>query len=1250
MDKTHSIVFYSNNQETLSKISGLDSKRYSIQHLNALDDIHSEKLKNYSLVILEVDNLGELSAYLSLLSHMPVLLILNSQQALSLQKPVSNLIDFIIPPFSLVEFEIRITHLLEAWKTREESILRISDSKKGYDPSREDENVLYVVEVLPKGGYKFIKVSCQIQKITGLPKNIFLGNSLSDLIPYISLKGVEHLRTNFDKCCLSYLPTHVSEFSKHDTIIRKWATILVPIVGKGSNKITHIIGYSMNNSLPDLFHDITSEQEAYFHTLFDSSRDSILVLGLDGYIVDCNKATLDLFKAHSKSNLIHRHVAELSPRYQPNGEESYKLGMKFKDNLGEKLEFDWVHINLEGEEFTCRAQISGLDLKKGKHLLVILRDISEEQRTLTALQQSEERFKKLFKQMTDGFSISEVSKNEKGQFDFKFIEINASYEQILGLSREEVIGKPVKQILPMFSEQQRSTYEEIATKGITAKFEYYSVALDKYFRIIAYRMSDNMIATHFSDISFQKRKTIKLESDKLRLQQDLQRMSVAINKSPVAIVITDPEFKISYINEAFTTITQFSLEESVGHNPSKLLRCSKNTPEAQKQIQDTILQGKTYKSEILSRKKDGTIFWDQTYIIPNMNADGEVESIVIMKEDFSEYKKTEENLRHNQKQLSTIVENSPVAIAFIGSDGRLARGNKQLSNLLGRPMNDMMGESPFNHIFNKNLVKVIHDALRGKPGIYTGKYIKSETEILYIKAEFNPVTPGQSPSEVVVIIEDITEQHSYQKSLKLAKEEAESANKSKSSFLANMSHEIRTPLNAVLGFAELLKKSVKSPVKASYVNSIINSGQTLLQLINDVLDMSKIEANMLSISTHPVNIRQLLNDIEGIFQLQVQKKGLQYITHVDDSIPQLMLIDELRLKQILLNIINNAIKFTSNGYIKITTTGKLNVNRHTADIKIKISDTGKGIENEALEKIFEAFKQQDDSITKEFGGTGLGLTISRRLAELMNGTLMVESKVGKGSSFSLILKDLKIAAHIPIEKEAAMDSVFFEGCTVYIADKNPFNLEHLSELLSLHVDQLVAFSNANNLVNKCQQSYPDLILIDRGLSSAEYPDPAKAIQNLFPDKELPIIALTASVFLDFDKDIRPKGFTGFIRRPINEKELILIMEKNLPIASGHLKGGLEKHIPKGMKGKELKELKKHLKSEVLPALHALTLNQSMRSVNALSNQLTATDKQFNTNIFSSTSNQFEKLSLSFDIGEIRAKASALEKEIMRFLK
>lgn len=381
--------------------------------------------------------------------------------------------------------------------------------------------------------------------------------------------------------------------------------------------------------------------------------------------------------------------------------------------------------------------------------------------------------------------------------------------------------------------------------------------------------------------------------------------------------------------------------------------------------------------------------------------------------------------------------------------------------------------------------------------------------------------------------------------LSKTKQEAESANKIKSEFIANMSHEIRTPLNAIIGFSELLNKTKVTSKQKSYLESITLGGNTLLSIINDILDISKIEAGRIEIQYESVFLIPMIKDIQTMFNQKINEKNLTLSINIDESLPKSIMIDEIRLRQILLNIVGNAVKFTHKGHIEISVKCLEQIN-NKINLQIDIKDTGIGIPKTQQEKIFESFVQQEGQSTRQYGGTGLGLAICLKLIKMMNGDIKLSSEENKGSTFSIILNNLEISNKEYNQKNISLnEEVEFQNSKILIVDDIEVNRKLITASFENSNITIFEASNGQEAINIVKNKQPNLIFMDIKMPIMNGLDATKILKEDNRYKNIPIVALTTSI------KIKQMGamvnlFDGYMTKPINYKTLIEETKKFLP--------------------------------------------------------------------------------------------------------
>ncbi|OGH00374.1 MAG: hypothetical protein A2600_10435 [Candidatus Lambdaproteobacteria bacterium RIFOXYD1_FULL_56_27] len=497
-------------------------------------------------------------------------------------------------------------------------------------------------------------------------------------------------------------------------------------------------------------------------------------------------------------------------------------------------------------------------------------------------------------------------------------------------------------------------------------------------------------------------------------------------------------------------------------------------------------------------------------------------------------------------RLRQAVDQSPVAVMITSPLGEIEYVNPAFTYTTGYSQEEVLGQNPRLLRSNQHRPQVYEELWNRLSGGTTWQgelqNRRKDGSLYWALSSISPVFGPQGDLQNLLMIqEDITKQKEQARELILAKQEAESASRAKSEFLANMSHEIRTPLNAVLGYAELLETLVEGSRERGYLASVRHAGRGLLQLINDILDLSKIEAGQFNLEPSPVSLGQLLSEVGAIFTLSLEDKGLKLVQTIDPSLPPLLLLDEIRLRQVFLNLIGNAIKFTDQGEVRVSvcpceTTGG---GAETVDLLIRVQDTGVGVAEEAKQRIFEAFAQQEGQDSRKYGGTGLGLAISQKLVRLMGGRLELESQVGQGSTFTVCLPGVRVVpTHTQTRKENLPLDITFAPAKLLVIDDDLETLELIRLTLSGHGLELLTAPGGNSGLELVRREQPDLVLLDLKMADLDGLATFEALQKDPSTAGVPVLLVTASTQGPGVENWQALGFAGLMRKPLLRNDLL----------------------------------------------------------------------------------------------------------------
>ena len=503
------------------------------------------------------------------------------------------------------------------------------------------------------------------------------------------------------------------------------------------------------------------------------------------------------------------------------------------------------------------------------------------------------------------------------------------------------------------------------------------------------------------------------------------------------------------------------------------------------------------------------------------------------------------------ENFAVVVRNSADIICAIDAQSmRIQSINPAVEKILGHKPSELIGKSIIDSViesertaFRKKLGEIIKDNLRF--AVFEFQFETFDKNVIWAECR-----ASYQNKTIFINISDVSPQRSYLEQLLKSKEAAEYGKKVKEIFLANMSHELRTPVNGILGLTQMLRSTPVNDQQVSMLDLLETSSQSLLGVINDILDISKIESGKFNIVRSPNNITELVESAYKLLKFKDDEKLIDLLLEIDPNVPEYVNVDSLRLNQILMNLLSNAIKFTDRGFVKL----KLSVlQQHNDKVKLKftVEDTGIGIASDKMTKIFDSFEQAEEDTTSKYGGTGLGLTIVKKLVELKGGELTFSSQIGKGSVFNFI--NWFTIVHKPKQEKtikpngAALDS--FQNISVLVAEDNLVNQFIISKILNGWNVNVEMVDNGRKVIDKLRQKHYDLILMDTHMPEMNGYQTAKNIRLDFdePQRSIPIISLSAAALNHEQEEAISAGMNDVLSKPFQAHELHDKMQKLLKI-------------------------------------------------------------------------------------------------------
>ncbi len=619
--------------------------------------------------------------------------------------------------------------------------------------------------------------------------------------------------------------------------------------------------------------------------------------------------------------------------------------------------------------------------------------------------------------------------------------------------------------------------------------------------------------------------------------QNLNKLSTVANKINSGIVISNSKSEVVFVNPAFTDITKYTLSDFNGERLGDVLAGEQSDKLLLDKVRNKTKEKRSSSAEFLAYRKDGEKIWISVHSTVVLDESGEIDSLIEIIIDITERKESEKQL----ELLSLVASKTNNGVAIYDEVGNVTWMNEALENILGFKKELLVGKNLADFVKGEDtdldLLEIVREkARRFEPFSIEHKVYRKDGSEIWISIANTPIYNSATNQHTQIeIINDVTKRKQAEIQILASREDAIRLSKAKESFVSIMSHEIRTPLNAVIGLANILNDEDKLPSQEESINLLKFSADNLLNLINDILDFNKIEVGKMELENKRLDVRKLLKDIVASMRFKIDHKSIKLNYHIDDKIPELVRGDKTRLYQILVNLINNAIKFTKEGGVDISVQ-LLPETDSKVSLGFKVTDTGIGIPKEKLAVIFEPFSQAESNTARKYGGSGLGLSISKKLINLFGGDITVESELGIGTEFSFSLNFNKFEGDLAMAETP--QKITLTG-RILVVDDNEINTLLAQRVLTKFGLTVVTTDSGIKAIEILKAKDFDLVLMDVHMPDLNGYETTERLRSLDDEyyKNLPIIALTASVLDENLDGIEKCGMTDFQLKPFKADEL-----------------------------------------------------------------------------------------------------------------
>jgi len=659
-------------------------------------------------------------------------------------------------------------------------------------------------------------------------------------------------------------------------------------------------------------------------------------------------------------------------------------------------------------------------------------------------------------------------------------------------------------------------------------------------------------------------------SQEMESLEKIRLLEAVVEQAPSSIVVTDIDGRIQYVNPAFSKVTGYTYEEAVGNNP-RILKSAQHDASIYEDLWQVLNSGKVWRGRLCNKTKTDSLYWEEAVIAPVRNDEGIVSNYVAIKNDITEKVLLEEKLQQKLTEKELIVQYAGVGILYVRGE-QIVEFNEMAVSMLAVSQDKFVLKEISDIFPSEDEYQVfVEDYF---PDLRAGKTVEFEQERagksgdkIHLRGTARAVDHDFNDHGSVWIIQDITAIHNEKKRLERERQEAEDTSTAKSMFLANMSHEIRTPMNAIIGMTRLVRETELDSEQQRYMDRIAVSSAILLDIINDILDYSKIEAGQLLLDKRPFLTEQLVDTLYSMMKDLAEKKGLGFEIICDADVPDALIGDMSRLVQVLVNLVGNGIKFTQQGEVKVRVSSlgqEPNLERVT--LSFSVEDSGIGIAPDKISNIFQKFQQADSSVSRRFGGTGLGLAISKKIVRLMGGDISVTSRVGVGSTFSFLIEldtcsvDTVLANAKEGEKRTAaeQDATSRNKLKVLLVEDNEINCELATIVLEKFGHSVYPAENGMDALTMLARENFDIVIMDVQMPEMDGVTATKVIRaaetekklpvnlpeelslrlkNRLAGRHIPIIAMTAHVMESDRQRCVAAGMDDYLTKPLQPEQV-----------------------------------------------------------------------------------------------------------------